>query len=353
MTNVNSQRSDGSAGAAQADQAMNTACRICGSVGQRRFFAARERQFGMDDEFTYFECADCGSLCIDSVPTQLAKYYPPHYYSFGRGQGQQPGDIGWFRRQLRAHRAMFNIYGSDMLGGLVQRLGTDYFTYPWRWFRAAGVTPASAILDNGCGGGALLRALRDQGFTNLSGVDPFISESIDEPYLQITKGEIFDLKGPFDLVMFHHSLEHVVEPETYLKAAAAICAPGGAVLVRIPVAGGYGWREYGEYWFPLDAPRHLTIPTPKSLKLLGERCGLQFQEMEYDSEAVCFWGSELYKRGIPAVRSDGRDTITADNPFSEEETRLFRQKAQEINEANDGDLACFIFRKPRRTHENK
>lgn len=237
-----------------------------------------------------------------------------------------------------------------MIGALVQRLGTDYFPYPWDWFRAAGVTPTSAILDNGCGGGALLRALREQGFTNLTGVDPFIAKSIDEPNIKITKGEIFDLIGPYDLVMFHHSLEHVTEPEKYLKAAASICAAGGTVLIRIPVTGGAGWRNYGEFWFPLDAPRHLAIPTPQSMKLLGERCGLSFQEMRYDTESVCFWGSELYKQGRSTINAKGEcvvnETHSENNPFTAEEMATFRQRTIEINEANDGDLACFIFRKP-------
>ena len=346
MTVFSDQQSDKSDSTLPIDQISNTACRICGSVGKRRFFSAQERQFGIGDQFNYFECAECGSLSNNSVPTQLSKYYPPQYYSFSQPSGENPNDIGWLRRKLRAHRSMFNIYGKDLLGRGIQSLGTDYFKYPWQWFRAAGVTPASAILDNGCGAGGLLRALRDQGFTNLSGVDPFIAQSITEPYLQITKGEIFDLNGSYDLVMFHHSLEHVPEPEKYLKAAASICARGGAILIRIPVSGGNIWRKYGEYWYHLDAPRHLAIPTPLSLKSLGQRCGLQFQEMLFDSEAVCFWGSELYKRGIPAVQPDGQDTISAASPFSENEMKHFRQSALEINQADDGDLAFFIIRKP-------
>lgn len=348
MTTIDKMSGD-SAGMNLPDRQETTACRICDSVGKRRYFKARERQFGMGDEFTYFECGDCGSLCIDKVPDDLPKYYPPHYYSFGVQEEQQPQDAGWLRQKLRMHRAMYNMYKKDWLGALVQRLGSDYFPYHWYWFQDAGVTPASSILDNGCGGGALLRALREQSFTNLSGVDPFIAESVDEPHLKITKGEIFDLKGPYDLVMFHHSLEHVSEPKRYLKAAANICAPGGTVLIRIPVAGGYGWRSYGEFWYPLDAPRHFAIPSPQSLQSLAEHCGLRLQKMVFDSEAVCFWGSELYKRGRPAVRPDGRDTITADNPFSDSEMKSFRQKAQEINLANDGDLGYFIFRKPVKT----
>lgn len=324
----------------------STPCRICHAVGKRIYFSARERQFGIGDEFTYFECGECGSLCIDNIPAQLSKYYPSHYYSFERDTDQPLGQVGWFRRRLRARRALFNIYGSDWLGGLIQQMGSDYFPYPWKWFRATHSTPSSRILDIGCGGGALLRALRDQGFINLFGVDPFISKSVNEPNLQITKGEVFDLEGSYDVVMMHHSLEHVPAPEKYLKAAASKCRPGGYVIVRMPVAGGYGWRTYGEYWFPLDAPRHLAIPTPHSLISLGERCNLQFKQMEYDSKAFCFWASELYKRGLPAVLPDGRETINVDCPFSEDEMNSFHEKSDAVNKAGDGDLACFIFRKP-------
>lgn len=345
MSTAKSHLSVGSADLSHAASTC-TPCRICHSVGERRFFSARERQFGMGDEFTYFECGECGSLCIDNIPSELSKYYPSNYYSFGHNIDQPPGEIGWFRRRLRARRAMFNIYGSDWLGSAIQQMGSDYFPYPWKWFQATNSTPSSRILDIGCGGGALLRALRDQGFVNLFGVDPFISESVNEPCLQITKGEIFDLEGSYDLVMLHHSLEHVAAPEKYLKAAASICAPGGHVLVRMPVAGGYGWRTYGEYWFPLDAPRHLAIPTPNSLISLGERCNLQFKQMEYDSKAFCFWASELYKRGLPSILPDGRETIKVDCQFSEDEMASFQKKADAVNEAGDGDLACFIFRKP-------
>jgi SAM-dependent methyltransferase len=345
MSTTEDQLSADSRNAPQAVR-VNTPCRICHSVGKRLFFSARERQFGMGDEFTYFECGGCHSLCIDDIPTQLSEYYPSNYYSFDSNIDQSPSEIGWFRRKLRARRALFNIYGSDGFGALIQRMGSDYFPYPWKWFQATNSRPSSKILDIGCGGGSLLRALRDQGFTNLFGVDPFISESILEPYLQITKGEVFDLEASYDLVMLHHSLEHVPAPEDHLRAAASLCAPGGHVLVRVPVAGGYGWRTYGEYWFPLDAPRHLAIPTPQSLISMGERCNLQLMQMGYDSKGFCLWASELYKRGLPSIRPDGRETIVADCPFSKDEMQSFEKKAKEINEANDGDLAFFVFRKP-------
>ena len=39
--------------------------------------------FSTPDEFTYYGCADCGTIFIHPVPVdQLKKIYPANYYSF-------------------------------------------------------------------------------------------------------------------------------------------------------------------------------------------------------------------------------------------------------------------------------
>ena len=118
------------------------------------------------------------------------------------------------------------------------------------------------------------------------------------------------------------------------------------MLVRIPVVDGFGWRQYREHWFALDSPRHLHIPSRTSLVAMAQRCGLELAEMFCDSEPVSFWGSEIYKMGLPAIRPDGRDTFSTDKPFSEQTLKDFQRRVVELNAADDGDLACFIFRKP-------
>jgi SAM-dependent methyltransferase len=322
-------------------------CRLCGAAGEHRHFAARERQFGLGDAFAYVECADCGSLQIDQVPDDLGRFYPTHYYAFN-APAAAPAQDAWWRRTLRARRSRSMLDGRDPVGRLAAKLGPDYFAYPWAWFRQTGVGLASAILDVGCGHGKLLRSLRDQGFRRLHGVDPFIAAPIVEPGLRIDRCELSELQGEFDLVMLHHSLEHVSDLQAQLQAAAQRCRPGGHVLVRLPIADCQGWRHYGEHWFALDAPRHLNIPSRRALSAVAARCGLHTESVVCDMDAICLWASELYLRGLPYMDEAGR--VVGDpghplNPFSPEEAAAFKRRAREINAADEGDTACFVFRK--------
>ena len=60
-------------------------CRICGYRNNNTEFIAREMNFGMKDEFTYFICNKCGCIQIAAKPDDLSAYYDTNrYYSFQR-----------------------------------------------------------------------------------------------------------------------------------------------------------------------------------------------------------------------------------------------------------------------------
>lgn len=282
---------------------------------------------------------------ISSVPDNLGDYYPDHYYSFiGRTGGV--AKISRLRRWLRAKRSLYMLYGKDTIGRLISKIGQDYFPYQWRWFYHTNMRPASSILDVGCGSGTLLRTLRDNGFTNLHGVDPYIKNDIIESNLYIARGQIRDIQGEYDLVMFHHSLEHFPDNTDALSAAYSLCKPGGTVLIRIPVSDGYGWQTYREKWFALDAPRHLAIPSRIGLSELARKIGFEVVDIRSDSESVLFWGSELYVRGLPFIQPDGRQTASALEIFSRSEMDDFERRIKQLNDGNQGDLACITLRRP-------
>ena len=323
-------------------------CRICSNTAHHRRFTATERQFGMGDQFEYVECASCGSLQIAKIPADLGRFYPTHYYSFQATDPVAATAPNWLRRTLRARRSLHTMYGKDWIGALVARHGGDYFPYPWEWFIETKVRPDSAILDVGCGSGKLLRAMRHSGFSNLVGVDPFVAQPVHEPNLRIDRCELRDLDGSFDLVMLHHSLEHVPDIRSQLQAAADRCRPGGHVLVRLPIADCHGWRNHPEHWFALDPPRHLNIPTRHALSALAVECGLETVSVRCDMDATCVWGTELYLRGVPYMDQQGRLTTSSghpDNPFTADEMAGFRQQAEALNAADDGDTACFVLSK--------
>jgi SAM-dependent methyltransferase len=215
----------------------------------------------------------------------------------------------------------------------------SYFT----WFKEAGVGFKSSVLDVGCGNGDYLLRFASEGFTNLTGVDPFVDKDIHYPNgVVIYKKALEKMEGQFDCVFSRHSFEHMFDPIAAIKAIGALIKPGGVALIAIPVAGSAAWDEYGTDWYQIDAPRHITIPSAKAMNMLAETAGLALEKKFYDSSEEQFLASEAYKRGISLSQLQ---THGFDGMFTAEQRRLFREKAEKANLAERGDQACFILRK--------
>src|SRR5262249_24783334 len=117
--------------------------------------------------------------------------------------------------------------------------------------KALGLCFDSRILDFGCGRGHLLRTLHYFGFKNLSGADLFISSDIHYPEnVHIYKGDLMDIEPGFDVVMLHHSFEHLMEPLKAIERINELLVPGGRCLIRMPVVN-FVWEKYGPNWVQL------------------------------------------------------------------------------------------------------
>src|SRR6476619_3863930 len=57
-------------------------CSICGVPLTGPLYHVLEMMLGFRHVFPYAECAGCGCLQLTSVPDDLARYYPPGYYSY-------------------------------------------------------------------------------------------------------------------------------------------------------------------------------------------------------------------------------------------------------------------------------
>jgi SAM-dependent methyltransferase len=327
----------------------NPACHMCGNVLGNRVHLVREMMYGTRERFSYCERAACSSLQILEVPEDLSKYYPNNYLgcppseSAAAVQSHIPKGIRLF---LRQRRVRYILYGKNLLGWLVTKIGRDYFDYDWSWFRIAGVEPNSRILDAGCGPGWLLRGLQDQGFTNLTGQDLFQKWRVEG--LTILQCPLSEVDGAFDLIMLHHSFEHMPDPLAAVKDIKRLCAPRGVVLIRLPVAGCAAWKEYGVDGYQIDALRHLAIPSRKGMEILAERAGLHLFRADFDSDERQFCCTEQYRQGIPLKdpRSYSASQRSSTEPelFSPSQISLFKAKAREANINGEGDQACFYFR---------
>jgi SAM-dependent methyltransferase len=312
------------------------ACRICHNVAGNEAFTAREMMFGSREEFTYFTCAGCGCLQIAAVPDDMAPYYPPDYYSYHLCE---PGALKRFFKRRHARHALGE---RNLLGRLLDR------RYPRpdfvAWVERADVASTDAVLDVGCGAGQLLLEMQVAGFTNLTGIDPYLAgETARGPGLRILRRSLDDVSGLFDFVMLHHAFEHFADPLASLRRVRRLLSPGGTVLIRVPVADTYAWRTYGVDWVQLDAPRHFFLHTRRSMAILAAAADLTVTDVSYDATAFQFWGSEQYRRGIP-LRDDRSYGV---NPhasvFTAADIRRFEREADRLNRDGEGDQACFYL----------
>jgi SAM-dependent methyltransferase len=299
-------------------------CPFCGGGAPFREFEAREMMFGSRERFTYHECGECASLHIARVPADLARHYPGDYYSFRPAFLKQPRGV-WLRR----------IYARWVTATVERARGYAYHRHAFLyWTPLCGITLDSRILDLGCGGGVLLTRMRSFGYSDLTGADPYAPGEIDAPGFRVRRAELAAVEDRFDLIMMHHTLEHVADPLSTLRAARERLRPGGKVLVRIPLAGSAAHRKYGADWFNLDAPRHLAIPSIAGMERVGARAGLRLLHRGFDSVESGFSASENYRNDIagPEAKKTPRAVKRAN-----------RRLAREMDAQGEGDSGVFVF----------
>lgn len=310
-------------------------CKICLNAKGNKEFCVREMMFGLRDEFLYFECSSCGCVQIAATPANMDRYYPPSYYSFNNNIDETATSklVIFLKKQLLLHYS-----GEKNILGL---LLAKKYTNELPWLKKELANFNYRILDVGCGNGQTLNKLFSYGFRYLDGIDPFIEAEIDYPNgIRISKGEISDVKSDYDMVMFHQSFEHMPDPVKVLKEVYRVLKPEGYLIIRIPIALSYAWRKYKTNWVQLDAPRHFFIHSIKSMIIVAAEAGFKLKKVIYDSTDFQFIGSEAYLRDIPLI-----EYYSGVDIFSCDQKKIFAREAERLNEINDGDSACFYFRK--------
>jgi len=309
-------------------------CRICGATSdEHRKYIVSEMMFGFKDSFTYFQCSRCRCLQIAELPCNIEKYYPSQYYSYTpkpRKRAKNPVE-----KALRRFKDRHTVFGRGMFGSLVHAVSPNTKLMA---LAPLALSLQSRILDVGCGDGWRLYALREIGFEHVLGIDPFLREDIlYDNGVRVESKNIHAIGGTWDVIMFHHSFEHVPDPYETLQAAARLLAPGGSLLIRVPTVSSYAWEHYQENWFQLDAPRHYSLHSIESMNILAEKTGFIVKDVIFDSTIDQFQGSEQYARGVPFVAQG------ADRPFARAQIRSWKQQAKKLNREKRGDQAAFYL----------
>ncbi|MBQ0820185.1 class I SAM-dependent methyltransferase [Microvirga sp. HBU67558] len=316
-------------------------CRLCAHQGAHKHLTVKEMMFGTREAFDYFQCSACGTLQITQIPPAdvLAQHYPSDYYSFEGGFKGYGTPLKTF---LLTQRDRAAVGDTMLIGSLMIRARPAKGTI--RICQQIGINQSHRILDVGCGNGSLLDHLAYLGFQHLTGVDPFITADLITPHgAKVFKRYVSDVSERFDVVMFHHSLEHVPNPLDSLQGARRLLNPGGVCLVRIPTCSSEAFDLYGPNWVQLDAPRHIVIPSREGMKVAADHSGFVLEQVIDDSTALQFWGSEQYRQGISLSR-DPRSYAVDKTAMPPEQIAALNRKAEELNNRHRGDQAAFILR---------
>jgi 2-polyprenyl-3-methyl-5-hydroxy-6-metoxy-1,4-benzoquinol methylase len=308
-------------------------CRICLNSSGNARFVVHEMMFGFGDAFIYFRCSDCGCLQIRRYAADLARYYGPQYYAHSALQ------TSWLTNTARRLRAPHYATGANIHGALLEgAFGTHAPLAAIRQCRRLyGLAPNDHVLDVGCGDGRLLANLTAAGFTNLLGIDPFISASAEfaRPEIRLVRKSLYEVEGRFDLIIFNHSLEHMPDQAAVMERTQALLTVHGIVLIRTPIVS-YAFERYGPNWFQLDAPRHLYVHSETSLRLAASKAGLALLSSYYDSTGAQYFASEAYESGLSMHDMQSRR-------ISRLQTWVANRRAVVLNRNRRGDQGTFFF----------
>jgi SAM-dependent methyltransferase len=319
-------------------------CRACAATSFVATHDAPDTMYGTGESFPYGECETCGALTLLDAPDDFAPYYPPSYLSMT----VDPGSLGAAPKAAITTISRSMLRGRGLAGSVgrvvpVRRVQT-MVTILDSVARVPGPR-ARRVLDVGSGSGMVPLAVSLAGDVDVLGIDPFAAgdRQLGE-HAELRAITLDDVTGRFDLVMLHHSLEHMLDPLDALRAVAAVLEPGGVLLVRVPTASSWAWREYRTDWIQLDPPRHVWIPSRPGMAALAGRAGLEIVATYDDSNEFQFWGSEQVRRGIVLTdpRSHYVDARASD--FTARELRAYHRRSQDLNRALDGDQTVVYLR---------
>ncbi len=227
-------------------------------------------------------------MSISEIPEDIRKYYE-NYYSFG-----PVGEKDRFIRRL-AKKCLFKNFFPG-LSRLILNTSDDQAHIAV----ARQKLPKDArILDVGCGTGQLVYEMKNHGFENVQGIDPFLDHDIEHANgSKVYKKDIFEIEGKWDVIMLHHVFEHMDQPLEILKRINYLLNPEGLAIIRIPNVDSYAARKYKYDWQGIQPPVHYVMPSMKQMKKISVEAGFIVEEV-LGENVLEFWLISLaYQLGV-------------------------------------------------------
>jgi len=201
----------------------NRSCPICqsnnGSLIKKINFSLFEGH-PMKGGYDLVQCQDCSFIYADTKVTQAEL---DDYYS----------NLSKYESKEISTGGGYNEYDRNRLIDTAKYISSKFDD------------KKLAIADVGCAIGGLLEQLRNEGFNNITGIDPSIScvnITKNEKGINCLRASLFELDysfGKYDLVLLSHVWEHILDLDSALKSIEKILKPNGCIYVECPNAMNY------------------------------------------------------------------------------------------------------------------
>lgn len=234
-------------------------CLACGGpLSAAPVLVAPDRMHQIVGRWAIHECRRCGSgtTLPLAAEDELGAFYPQAYAPFDVPSGPLAMAMAHLQRARDRRFPLASLAATDTRG---------------------------TLLDVGCGRGDLAASWLARGWSVL-GVEPSpqAAETARLRGARIVGPTLADADispASVDAVVFRHSLEHVPEPQLELHRVFTALRPSGRLAVIVPNWGSWQRRAFGEYWFPLELPRHRTHFTADGLRATISGAGFAETEL--------------------------------------------------------------------------
>jgi 2-polyprenyl-3-methyl-5-hydroxy-6-metoxy-1,4-benzoquinol methylase len=125
--------------------------------------------------------------------------------------------------------------------------------------------------------------------------------------LDVDQGDVLSAplgEGAYDVVTLWHVLEHIDRPDLALARIHTALTAEGLIVIATPNTRSLACRIGREFWYHLDAPRHLRLFNENNLVKLLEQTGFEVVRRAYlpfDFPLDLFWSVRRAWRAWPAL----------------------------------------------------
>ena len=236
-------------------------CYLCGSRECRHFTNAWDDLTGKPGTFRFVRCLNCGLVYQNPRIKEeyIGQYYDDEYIA---------------HRKKKDWGLMTPMYNWAM--GKHDRQKAKLVK------RYTSITPASRVLDIGCGAGTFLLKIHALYGAEITGVDfKDLSALPGFDLIDFHCGSIAEQDLPavsFDLVTMWHFLEHDYSQLQTLENVSQALKSEGILIIEVPRLDSLTFRLYKERWPGLQAPQHTVLYDKKGLLETVRKAGFEIQD---------------------------------------------------------------------------